>query len=74
MKFGKLEMKVNEEDRFGEATQYYRVLVVDPSGEFSWLLLTENEVLNGRARAQKNPEDLAQPSLADRLLAWLALR
>lgn len=54
---------VNNKNAYKTATkQYFCVYIVDEDGNFLPCLLTENDILIGKERANKNPEDVRKLS------------
>jgi len=61
--------KINNKNRkFGSSDMYYHVRVQFSNGEEKFLLLTENQVVTGIIRADKNPEDEIKASFVSDLL------
>tara|TARA_R110000824_G_scaffold348525_1_gene535283 strand:+ start:291 stop:518 length:228 start_codon:yes stop_codon:yes gene_type:complete len=74
MKLGKLNYIYNLDKHHAANKGYYRALVYDAvERKYENLIITDAEMKKIRERANKNPEDLAQPSWFDMLIATIRL-
>jgi hypothetical protein len=70
--FGRIEIINNEEQKSSAKPTYNAICVYSEFGTYETLMLTENELVRVRARAEKNPEDRIRVSpLARFVLAVL---
>jgi len=69
MKVGKLRVVENKEKTSRSSSYYHHVLVLGSSG-LETLIMTDRELESLRQRARKNPEDIENPGLLDRICAW----
>jgi hypothetical protein len=58
---GHLEIIENLDKKFGSASTYNRVLIVNERGEYETLLMTETDLRLFRSRSGRNPEDMLLP-------------
>jgi hypothetical protein len=68
---GQLHTHKNKDATSVHAITYNRILLLNASGEFETLLITDHELARLRTRVSKNEEDIAQPSWLDKL--WKTL-
>ena len=68
---GQLHDYKNKDATSVHAITYNRILLLNASGEFETLLITDHELARLRTRVSKNEEDIAQPSWLDKL--WKTL-
>ena len=74
MKLGKLNYIYNLDKHHAANKGYYRALVYDSvERKYENLIITDAEMEKIRARARKNPEDLAVPSWFDKLIAVIRM-
>ena len=74
MKLGKLNYIFNLDKHHAANKGYYRVLVFDSvERRYENLVITDSEMKKIRDRANKNPEDLTQPTWFDQFIATLRL-
>ena len=74
MKLGKLNYIFNLDKHHAANKGYYRVLVFDSvERRYENLVITDSEMKKIRERANKNPEDLTQPTWFDQFIATLRL-
>ena len=74
MKLGKLNYIYNLDKHHAANKGYYRALVFDAvERRYENLIITDSEMKKIRERARKNPEDLAQPSWFDMIIATIRL-
>ena len=74
MKLGKLNYIYNLDKHHAANKGYYRALVYDAvEGKYENLMITDGEMKKIRERANKNPEDITQPSWFDRIIATIRL-
>ena len=74
MKLGKLNYIFNLDKHHAANKGYYRVLVFDSvERRYENLVITDSEMKKIRDRANKNPEDLTQPTWFDQLIATIRL-
>jgi hypothetical protein len=74
MKLGKLNYIFNLDKHHAANKGYYRVLVFDSvERRYENLVITDSEMKKIRERANKNPEDLTQPTWFDQLIATIRL-
>ena len=74
MKLGKLNYIYNLDKHQAANKGYYYALVYDSvERKYENLMITDGEMKKIRARAQKNPEDIAKPSWFDKLVTKLTL-
>jgi len=57
LNIGYIESIPNRERKFGSATNYFRVTVIEADGEEVRLLLTDGDFIIASQRAKNNPED-----------------
>jgi|TARA_B100000287_G_C20235941_1_gene624123 hypothetical protein len=69
MVLGKLALVENTGSARG-SSHYNQLTYINSSGEVEHILLTDRELESGRDRAAKNPEDIRQVKLWDKLVAW----
>ena len=68
---GRLELTANVDKKGGGSAVYHRVLVENLEGETENLLFTKAELVRVRERAAKNPEDVREATLIEKLLHWM---
>ena len=74
MNLGKLNYIYNLDKHHSANKGYYYALVYDSEErKYENLIITDSEMGKIRARAQKNPEDVATPSWFDKLITKLTL-
>ena len=74
MKLGRLNYIFNLDKHHAANKGYYSALVFDAvERRYENLIITDSEMKKIRARANKNPEDLVQPSWLDQLIATFRL-
>ena len=74
MKLGKLNYIYNLDKHHSANKGYYYALVYDSvERKYENLMITDGEMKKIRARAHKNPEDIAKPSWFDKLVTKLTL-
>lgn len=61
----------NLDQKNGASSTYTQILVVDVTGKFETLLLTDSELEKIRHRVKKNPEDEIYPTWFDRMTSFL---
>ena len=60
----------NTERRFGQAPEYYPVMIVTGSRRFP-AMFTPAQISEAMERAAGNPEDIPKPGLWQRFKTWL---
>ncbi len=70
MKLGKLRIVENKEKSGRSSSHYHHILVLGPCG-LETLVMTGRELDSIRQRSAKNPEDVEEPGLLDKLFSWL---
>ena len=74
MKLGKLNYIFNLDKHRAANKGYYSVLVFDSvERRYENLVITDSEMKKIRTRANKNPEDLTQPTWFDQFIATIRL-
>ena len=63
----------NTERRFGQAPEYYPVMIVTGSRRQP-ALFTPAQISEALARGQANPEDMPKPGVWERVRQWLTAR
>lgn len=68
--YGKINIIYNQDAAKAANPTYNAICVLNSSGEYETLLLTENDLKVTRARAAKNPEDCIKVSWLARAILW----